>query len=229
MRLVILESPHAGEVEANIAYARQSLRDCLLRGESPIASHLLYTQPGVLDDDIPEERQLGIDAGLAWRKIAMASVVYIDRGISKGMEYGIRAVLEAGIPVEYRHLEQAAYRNRGRLPACPQERNTPMESLNGITVKNITGKSIDGQEATGWTLIHDNTGLRMLAPCRHDSDWSFTSKVRAESFRREVLRLGNWPRWNTENEVSGEVLVALEKLSTAWYLGKETTTAHVSF
>lgn len=38
---VILESPYAGDVEKNIEYARLCLKDSLLRGESPIASHLL--------------------------------------------------------------------------------------------------------------------------------------------------------------------------------------------
>lgn len=108
MRLVILESPFAGDVEANIEYARACLRDSLARGEAPIASHLLYTQPGVLDDDIPAERSWGIDAGLAWRRIAEGSVVYTDRGISKGMEYGIAAAREAGLPIEYRRLDAAA-------------------------------------------------------------------------------------------------------------------------
>lgn len=101
-RLVILESPYAGDVEANVDYARRCVRDSLMRGEAPIASHLLYTQPGILDDDVPAERQQGIDAGLAWRRVADRSVVYIDRGVSKGMEYGIAAAEAAGIPVEYR-------------------------------------------------------------------------------------------------------------------------------
>lgn len=105
MRLVIVESPYAGDVEANVEYARAAVRDSLSRGEAPIASHLLYTQPGVLDDDVPEERQWGIDAGLAWRRVAEASVVYTDRGITKGMEYGIAAAREAGIPVEFRRME----------------------------------------------------------------------------------------------------------------------------
>jgi len=104
MRLVIIESPYAGDVEANTAYARACVRDALLRGESPIASHLIYTQPGVLDDDVAEERQLGIDAGLAWRRVADASVVYTDLGISPGMEYGIAAAKEAGLVVEWRSL-----------------------------------------------------------------------------------------------------------------------------
>lgn len=41
MKLVILESPYAGDVCRNVDYARQCLRDCLLRGESPIASHFV--------------------------------------------------------------------------------------------------------------------------------------------------------------------------------------------
>lgn len=104
VRLVILESPYAGDVEANVAYARTCVRDSLLRGEAPITSHLLYTQAGILNDDIPAERQHGIDAGLAWLRAADASVVYTDRGISRGMEYGIAAAEAAGIPVEFRSL-----------------------------------------------------------------------------------------------------------------------------
>jgi len=103
-RLVILESPFAGEVEANIAYARRCVRDSLSRGEAPIASHLLYTQPGILNDDIPFERKWGIDAGLAWGRVAEMTVVYTDRGISKGMSYGIKAAETAGRPIEYRQI-----------------------------------------------------------------------------------------------------------------------------
>jgi len=66
MRRVIVESPFAGNVERNVAFARACLRDCLMRGEAPFASHLLYTQPGVLNDNIPEERALGINAVLVW-------------------------------------------------------------------------------------------------------------------------------------------------------------------
>ena len=104
MNLVILESPFAGDVERNIRYARRCVRDSLLRGEAPIASHLLYTQPGILDDDIPAERQHGIDAGLAWREVAHGSVVYTDHGISRGMEYGIAAAKAAGRSIEFRSI-----------------------------------------------------------------------------------------------------------------------------
>ncbi|AJD81842.1 FIG00694808: hypothetical protein [Yersinia phage phiR1-RT] len=105
-RLVILESPFAGDVEANIKYARAAVRDSLLRGEYPIASHLLYTQDGILNDDIPEERQHGIDAGLAWRAVAEKTVVYTDMGISKGMEYGIAQMKSENKEVEFRSLNK---------------------------------------------------------------------------------------------------------------------------
>lgn len=112
MRLVILESPYAAptadEINRNIEFARACVRDSLMRGEAPIASHLLYTRPGILNDKIPEERQLGIEAGLAWRAVAQASVVYVDHGISKGMQYGIDDAKRSGRPVEYRKLCEAA-------------------------------------------------------------------------------------------------------------------------
>ena len=106
MRRVILESPYAGDIEANVAYARRCVRDSLQRGEAPIASHLLYTQPGVLDDNDRAERLHGINAGLAWLAVADATVVYTDRGVSPGMSYGIAAANEAGRPVIFRALDE---------------------------------------------------------------------------------------------------------------------------
>ncbi len=106
MELVILESPFAGDVEENIKYARACVRDSLSRGEAPIASHLLYTQDGILDDHKPEERQWGIDAGLAWKTVAGKSVIYTDLGISRGMEYGIKAAIKAGLIIEYRNIRK---------------------------------------------------------------------------------------------------------------------------
>lgn len=124
-RLVIIESPYAGatagEAEENVAYARACVRDSLQRGEAPIASHLLYTQPGILRDEIPAERQWGIDAGLAWRAVADATIVYTDRGISKGMEYGIEAAQSAGIPVEYRTLSPTPANHNEEYPERPFE------------------------------------------------------------------------------------------------------------
>lgn len=111
MRRVILESPYGSDdpkvVEENVRYARACMHDCLVvHGESPYASHLLYTQPGVLNDRQAEDRRLGIEAGLAWGAEADATVVYTDRGISTGMKYGIERAVEEGRPVEYRELPE---------------------------------------------------------------------------------------------------------------------------
>jgi hypothetical protein len=103
MRRVILESPYAGDVFANLNYARRCMRDSLMRGESPIAGHLLYTQ--ILDDKNLEERQLGIDAGLAWLAYADAMVLYIDRGISPGMRAAMQLAQRSAVPTELRCIE----------------------------------------------------------------------------------------------------------------------------
>jgi murein DD-endopeptidase MepM/ murein hydrolase activator NlpD len=104
MKLVVIESPYSGNVDRNVSYARSCLRDCLKNGEAPIASHLLYTQDGVLDDGIQKERELGIRAGFAWNKHAEYVVVYRDYGITPGMQRGIDFAKENNIPVIYRRL-----------------------------------------------------------------------------------------------------------------------------
>jgi len=106
-RRVVLESPYAGDVEGNIAYARACVRDAVMRGEAPIASHLLFTQPGILQDGLAAERKLGIAAGLAWLRVADVMVLYVDRGISPGMQQAREIAELAGIPIEERRLTAA--------------------------------------------------------------------------------------------------------------------------
>jgi len=102
MKRVLIESPYAGDVENNIAYARKCMRDSLDRGEAPFASHLLYTQHGILDDYDPRERKLGIEAGLIWGACASLTAVYIDLGISDGMKLGIKRAIQERRPVVWR-------------------------------------------------------------------------------------------------------------------------------
>lgn len=105
MPLVFIETPFAGDVETNIKFARACMRDSLYRGESPFAMHLLYTQEGILNDDIPEERNWGIEAGFAWGVHAHKTVVYTNLGITPGMELGIQRAKEEGREIEYRELD----------------------------------------------------------------------------------------------------------------------------
>ena len=80
------------------------MRDSILRGEAPFASHLLYTQPDILDDDNPEERAIGIKRGFQWTIVANLVAVYTDNGISPGMEKGIAWARELEKDIEYRSL-----------------------------------------------------------------------------------------------------------------------------
>jgi hypothetical protein len=114
--LVVIESPYAGDIAGNVAYARRCVRDSIERGEIPFASHLLYTQVGILDDHDPEERALGIALGLEVIRVADYVAVYSDRGISKGMQYGIEAASLAKKHIIFRSIDEEESPNDGDKP-----------------------------------------------------------------------------------------------------------------
>lgn len=88
--LTIIESPYSGDVGGNLRYLEECMRDCIAHGEIPYASHRLY--PGVLNDAVALERNIGIGAGYLFGTLASASSMgvtiafYNDRGISPGMD-----------------------------------------------------------------------------------------------------------------------------------------------
>ena len=98
----IVESPYRGEVARNKAYLDRCLLDSLNRGESPIASHKIW--PSILDDENLEQRERGIEAGLAWVQVADLMVVYTDHGISSGMENSMSRARLHKIPIELREI-----------------------------------------------------------------------------------------------------------------------------
>lgn len=103
MKPVIIESPFAGAIEANLKYLGLCVKDCLRRGESPFASHGFF--PQWLDDDNPEERKLGIEAGHAWAWAAEKIVYYMDLGMSHGMYYSLEEHARRDREIEVRLLE----------------------------------------------------------------------------------------------------------------------------
>ncbi len=112
--LVVIETPfrskkinekeRLAEEKKNIWYTRLCVHDSIIKGEQPYASHLLYTQPGILNDQIEEERDLGIAAGILWGSLANKIAVYTDLGISEGMKFGIKAAKKRGAAIDYRKL-----------------------------------------------------------------------------------------------------------------------------
>lgn len=127
VNFVIVESPFAPKgntpeakavsLARNLAYVRAAMNDVFARGGVPYASHALYTQPGVLDDTIPQERAKGIEAGFVlahalWDAARALPSVYsfrreffIDRGYSSGMVLGEKDAIAKGQPHEVRHLD----------------------------------------------------------------------------------------------------------------------------
>lgn len=108
---VIIESPFAacanGKYTKGAAeqYLRRCLLDSLLRGEAPFASHAIY--PIVLDDDDPDERRRGIEAGYAWMGQAEIVVFCVDLDWSPGMLAARDRCDELAIPWRERRLKYA--------------------------------------------------------------------------------------------------------------------------
>ena len=99
---VILESPYAGETKENLEYLQRCIRDSIERNEAPFASHQMYTQ--ALDDNKPEEREAGIDAGYIWMRYARIVAFYIDYGMSKGMHDALDIAINTGKQVDFRTI-----------------------------------------------------------------------------------------------------------------------------
>lgn len=121
--VVVIESPYkassAEQREINIAYARAALADSLDRGEAPIAGHLLYTQ--VLDDDVPEQREHGINAHLAHIANASLVAVYDDLGVSAWMRQAVVEANRLGVDIDRRSIPNVA-------EAIAQHRGAPAAS-----------------------------------------------------------------------------------------------------
>jgi hypothetical protein len=108
MKRVVLESPYRAtekvSLVTHVAYARLCVKHSLSQGEAPLASHLLYTQEGILVDALLEERLKGMWAGWTWFSSAEQLVVYTDFGISAGMKQGIYCASELRLPIVHRSI-----------------------------------------------------------------------------------------------------------------------------
>ncbi len=161
MKRVILETPYKGkdwvDTEENLRFARLCMHDCFKRGEAPYASHLLYTQPHVLDDKVLEERRLGMEAGFVYKAVGELTVVYINRGLSRGMLEGIKRSVAMGQPIEYRTLPD--YHRHFAKPA----------------ICTVSGASGAGKTSVLKLLLDKRPDLRFIK--------SFTSRTRRTSDR----------------------------------------------
>lgn len=102
--LYLLDKPFYQRRKVLISYARACLLDCIERGETPIATHLLYTQ--VLNDDNNELRASGLTLHSNLMSVIDKVVIYEDFGISSGMQKAVDEADELGKEIEYRKLKR---------------------------------------------------------------------------------------------------------------------------
>lgn len=108
MKKVFICSPYRGDgktsKEANKAIATLLCKLAISRGCAPYAPHLYLTD--VLNDDKPEDRQAGIDAGLAFLGVCDEVWIYAGHGISEGMKRELQAAMNAGKIIKCVTLER---------------------------------------------------------------------------------------------------------------------------
>lgn len=97
MKVVSVCSPYRGDIKGNVALAKRISRKAVLDGNAVICPHLFY--PGFLRDEVSEEREAGINAGL--KLLEFADEVWVADGkISAGMAREIARAGELGIPTK---------------------------------------------------------------------------------------------------------------------------------
>ncbi len=97
MKLIYVCSPYAGDIDANVRFAKDACRFVMRKGHAFFAPHLLY--PTILDDSIMDERKLGMNMGLLMLRKCDELWVFGSR-ISSGMQAEIEEASQLGIPVK---------------------------------------------------------------------------------------------------------------------------------
>ncbi len=97
-KIVFICSPFAGDIEGNTRRAKRYGRFAVIEKAVPIIPHLMY--PQFLEENDPEERQLGIDMGLILLGKCQELWVFGSR-ISSGMSAEITKAKRWNISIRY--------------------------------------------------------------------------------------------------------------------------------
>ena len=97
-KIVFICSPFAGDIEGNTRRAKRYGRFAVIEKAVPIIPHLMY--PQFLEENDPDERQLGIDMGLILLGKCQELWVFGSR-ISSGMSAEITKAKRWNIPIRY--------------------------------------------------------------------------------------------------------------------------------
>lgn len=100
--IIYVATPYRAETEPQfenqLKYTQDICRDLMLKGHTIIAPHLMY--PSFLDDNIKEERDIGIQGALKLLSVCDRFVLGVNYGISEGMRAEIKMAKSLGLVVE---------------------------------------------------------------------------------------------------------------------------------
>ena len=103
---IYVASRFAGDTRASVlANTKAAIRYCrsvIEAGHMPVASHILYAASGMLKDNDPAERELGLLFGLAL--LGLCDEVWVFGDISPGMAKEIEEAKRLHKPVIYKEL-----------------------------------------------------------------------------------------------------------------------------
>lgn len=118
MHKIYICSPYRGDGtcsarKENVARARQYARQAALMGYIPIAPHLYFTQ--YLDDNVPQERQLGLKFGIELLQECAELWCFGLDSPSEGMRAELDAARKYGVPVRdgFKMLAERAKDEKG--------------------------------------------------------------------------------------------------------------------
>lgn len=161
MKMTYICSPCHGDYEKNIIKAQEYCREALLEGLLPIAPHVYFTQ--FVDDEKPEERELGLFAGLQLLRYCQTIRVYGCR-VSAGMYNEIQLAGVLGIelevygPPEFVERVKAIYSNAAVMqkePAIRKKRQPAGASAGAPAAAPLT-KEPDINPAAGAACVNIN-------------------------------------------------------------------------
>lgn len=142
------------ELRKNIDQAKRACRLAVSRGLIPLAPHLYFTQ--FLDDNNPQERKFGQQAGKEWMVCVSELWVVGDR-ISSGMEEELKLARLWSIPikkVKFHNEQEKTYPDRKTVEQLRKEYPA------GCRVKLLEMDDIQAPPiGTEGTVVHvDDTG-----------------------------------------------------------------------
>lgn len=101
MRTCYICSPYRAKTEAeldnHIDYAQEITSKAMAAGLAPITPHLYLTQ--VTNDEIPEQRARGLEAGQALLLLCDCVIIGNRYGVSAGMQAEIKLAEQQGVAI----------------------------------------------------------------------------------------------------------------------------------